>query len=41
MIVTLTAAIIAGGRPVPVFRSAQVRINRQTDALVARPDMTR
>ena len=35
VIVTLTAAIIAAGVLYLVFRSAQVRINRQTDALVA------
>jgi diguanylate cyclase (GGDEF)-like protein len=35
VIVTLTAAIIAAGVLFLVFRSAQARINRQTDALVA------
>ncbi len=35
VILTLTAAVIAGGVLFAVFRSAQVRINRQTDALVA------
>ena len=35
VIVTLTAAIIAAGVLYLVFRSAQVRINRQTEALVA------
>ena len=35
VILTLTAAIIAAGVLFLVFRSAQARINRQTDALVA------
>jgi diguanylate cyclase (GGDEF)-like protein len=35
VIVTLSAAIIAAGVLYLVFRSAQIRINRQTDALVA------
>jgi diguanylate cyclase (GGDEF)-like protein len=35
VVVTLSAAVIAAGVLYLVFRSAQVRINRQTDALVA------